>query len=57
MVVKTMKLDEIIKGVRLDGEEFQGLGTRTLQQLQVTEIKKNQQRRWSNNQKGKKKSR
>ena len=45
MVVKTMKLDEIIKEVRIDEEEFQGMGTRTFQQLQGTEIKKNQQKR------------
>lgn len=45
MVVKTMKLDEIIKEARIDGEEFQDMGPRTLQQLKVTEIKKNQQKR------------
>lgn len=41
MVVKALRLDEIIKGVRIDGEKFQGMGPRTFQQLQITEIKRN----------------
>jgi len=41
MAVKTIRLDEIIPGMRTDGEEVKGMRPRTLQQLDLTEIKKN----------------